>query len=360
MLTSWSDQGRCHRGGALRLRTGLALIVGLCVPVAVSPAVMAQPLLIVPGAEYVNLDALPHNPLIDAYYTRSIDIGRGFFPDSTPVVVDYPATVYGGGSIGKHIAAGATIVDTAIKAAAGPVIVAGQSEGCVVVDLEAARLQTDPNAPAADQVTFSVFGDPMRGFLNTLFKDGTRIPIVGLTVASPVESRYNTIVVTGEYDLWGDFPDRPWNMLALANAMMGSTFVHARASFSPSDIPPENVSVSINSLGGTTTSYLVPTKNLPLTEPLRLIGVPAKIVDALDNALRPRIDAGYSRNDAPGSKRPYLSHGVLHTGGKPAAASASAVTANVHPLSSRQAPVHQPSTAHQIGRTSPGSPHAPR
>ena len=153
--------------------------------------------------------------------------------------------------------------------------------------------------------------------MNTVFRPGTQIPIVGLTATPPVESRYDTVVVTNEYDFWGDFPDRPWNLVALANAVMGAAFVHTRVSFSPSDVPLSNISTTTNSLGATVTTYLVPTQHLPLTEALRIVGVPAKIVDTIDNVLRPIIDAGYSRNDAPGSTRPYLFHGAIRTGPNP-------------------------------------------
>ena len=311
-----------------------ALILAVGAAVAVSPAAEAETMLIVPGAEYALCDLVPAIPLVSRYYTRSIDIGRGFYPDSTPVVVNYPASIFAKGTIADHVAAGAAILDAAIKAESGPTIVAGHSEGSVVVDAEQARLQADPNAPAADQLTFIIFGDPTRGVMNTVFRPGTQIPIVGLTATPPVESRYDTVVVTNEYDFWGDFPDRPWNLVALANAVMGAAFVHTRVSFSPSDVPLSNISTTTNSLGATVTTYLVPTQHLPLTEALRIVGVPAKIVDTIDNVLRPIIDAGYSRNDAPGSTRPYLFHGAIRTGPTPtantAASGAPAVVETTH------------------------------
>lgn len=314
-----------------------ALIFGLAAPVAASPVASAEPLLIVPGAEYVALDKLlPKTPAVTRYYTHGIDIGKGFFPDSTPTIVDYPGSIFIPGGIPKHVATGAANLDAALKAVGGPAILAGQSEGAVSINLEQARLQSDPNAPAADQLTFAVFSDPMRGIMNTLFRDGTHIPFIGLTVAPPVESRYNTVVVTNQYDLWSDFPDRPWNVLALANAFAGATLTHARASDSPSDVPPGNISVTTNSLGATTTTYLVPAQQLPLTQPLRLIA-PGKLVDALDNALRPAIDSGYSRNDAPGSTKPYLSHGVIRKGTGPVAA---ATSTTVRAASPRPAAAH--------------------
>lgn len=313
-----------------------ALILGLGAPLAGSPVAGAEPLFILPGAEYVNLDNLPKTPLITQYYTHGIDIGKGFFPNSTPEIVAYPASIFLPGGINKHVNAGATNVGDAIKAARGPAIIAGQSEGAVSVDVLQAWLESDPNAPAADQLVFSVFSDPMRGIINTLFKDGTRVPFIGLTSRTPGESRYNTIVVTNQYDLWSDFPDRPWNILALANAFAGATLTHARASNSPSDVPPENITVTTNSLGATTTTYLVPALQLPLTQPLRLIA-PGKLVDALDRALKPAIDSGYSRYDAPDSTKPYLSHGVIRKGTAPVAA---ATSASVRAAAPRPAAAH--------------------
>jgi len=339
-------------GMHMKLGIITALVLGLGASVAASPVASAEPLLIVPGAEYVALDQLlPKTPAVTRYYTHAIDIGKGFFPDSTPTIVEYPGSIFIPGGIPRHVAIGATNLDAALKAVGGPAIAAGQSEGAVSINIEQARLQDDPAAPAADQLTFSVFSDPMRGIMTTLFKDGTRIPFIGLTAAPPVESRYKTIVVTNQYDLWSDFPDRPWNILALANAFAGATLTHARASDAPSAVPPENIKVTTNSLGATTTTYLVPALQLPLTAPLRLIA-PGKLVDALDNALRPAIDAGYSRNDAPGSTKPYLSHGVIRKGTGPAAGATSATIRAASPRPSTARATAAPSSKRQVAANS--------
>ena len=55
---------------------------------------------------------------------------------------------------------------------------------------------------------------------------------------------------------------------------------------------------AVNSLGGSTTSYLIPTAKLPLVQPLRDIGVPEKIVAAIEKPLKKVVDKGYTRNDA--------------------------------------------------------------
>ncbi|MGI9126189.1 MAG: PE-PPE domain-containing protein, partial [Mycobacterium sp.] len=60
-----------------------------------------------------------------------------------------------------------------------------------------------------------------------------------------------------------------------------------------STVPAQNITTTTNGQGGTTTTYLVPTEQLPLTMPLRQLGVPSGWVDSLDDGLRPIIDAGY-------------------------------------------------------------------
>lgn len=56
------------------------------------------------------------------------------------------------------------------------------------------------------------------------------------------------------------------------------------------------------SYGTTTTRHLIPTRNLPILKPLRdtelTLTRQTRISDALNAALKPAVDAGYSRNDA--------------------------------------------------------------
>ncbi len=296
--------------------TRFAYAVGACLALslAVPPTANADTVptrFILGGAEYALLDKVPPIPLFYKYVTPNLEIGAGFHPGTPSVVIDYPGRLFPPATIGDHIATGVDNLDAAIRSASGPVVVVGQSQGTVVIDAERARLENDPTGPPVDQLSFLMFNHPMRGLANTLFPDKFHIPIVDVTVTQPVESRYDTAVVIHEYDPFGDFPDRPWNLVALANSVMGMLFLHQINSDVPSDIPPENVTVAVNSKGATETTYFVPTEQLPLTELLRIVGAPDRAVDRLDNALRPTIDRAYSRNDEPGDPRPYLSNGVL-------------------------------------------------
>ncbi|CNK47405.1 PE-PGRS family protein [Mycobacterium tuberculosis] len=75
--------------------------------------------------------------------------------------------------------------------------------------------------------------------------------------------------------------------------------------------PADAVEVSSvnNGLGGTTTTYMIPTTTLPLLMPLEQLGVPAPIINGLNNFLTPIVNEGYSQYDPNGG--PYLSRGVL-------------------------------------------------
>jgi diacyltrehalose acyltransferase len=64
-------------------------------------------------------------------------------------------------------------------------------------------------------------------------------------------------------------------------------------------VPPENIVTTTNSRGAKTTTYFVPDQGLPLTLPFRYFGAPADVMDQVDAAPKPIIDAGYSRNDNP-------------------------------------------------------------
>jgi hypothetical protein len=107
--------------------------------------------------------------------------------------------------------------------------------------------------------------------------------------------------VNREYDGWADFPDRPWNLVSTANAVLGIVFVHGQyGELGPIDlstIPPKDITETVNSAGGKTTTYLAPTDKLPLVQVLRDLGVPESIVKSVEQPLKQIVDAGYSRND---------------------------------------------------------------
>lgn len=242
----------------------------------------------------------------------------GYFAGDTIVRVAYPAAIFG---MDASIGIAASGLTSATASATGPIVLAGFSQGAIAVAYEKKRIMSLPadQRPATDRLTFVTIGDPTGpgGIMRFL---PFAVPLLNLTPIIPPDTEYDSVIVNGEYDGWGDFPDRPWNLISLANALLGIAYVHGRYEVTPGGldltaVPAGDITVTTNSLGGTTTSYLIPTPNLPLVQPLRDIGVPAPIVDALQNSLKPIVDAGYVRNDP----KPTAAQAVTTPGGRGAA-----------------------------------------
>jgi hypothetical protein len=250
------------------------------------------------------------------YAAINAAIGENWFPGTTPKVLKYPATA---GLISgrraptadESIASGQQMLNADILTAVAsgqPVVVIGLSEGTLVVDAELAYLATAPNAPPPNMLTFVEFASPQCGLADTYFPTGLSIPGVGYTVQGPPESQYNTTMVYRQYDAWANPPDRPWHLLADVDAAVGIAYLHTSTELvSPSQVV--EISSVTNSLGGTTTTYMIPTTTLPMLMPLQQIGVPSPIVNAINNVLTPIVNEGYSQFDPTGG--PYFSHGHL-------------------------------------------------
>ncbi len=259
---------------------------------------------------------LTGNETPQQYAAINAAIGENWFPGTTAEVVNYPATAgllsgLRAPTANQSIAIGQQMLNTDILNAAAtgqPVVVTGLSEGTIVIDAEEAYLATAPNAPPPNMVTFVEFANPQRGLADTYLHAGVTIPGAGYTVEDAPVSQYNTTVVYRQYDGWANPPDRPWHLLADVNAVAGSAYLHTATELAS---PSQAVEVSsvTDSLGGTTTTYMIPTATLPMLMPLQHIGVPSPIVNALNNLLTPIVNEGYSQFDPNGG--PYFSEGNL-------------------------------------------------
>jgi PE-PPE domain-containing protein/PE family protein len=231
-------------------------------------------------------------------------IGENWFPGSVAQVVNYPT---GGGilsgsltapTINQAIAIGQQALNDQILSAVAnsggtPVDVAGLSEGTVVVDRELAYLATDPNAPPPHALQFVMFSNPELGLADTYLPIGATVPLIDYTVHGLPNTQYNVSVVYGQYDMWGNPPNRPWDLLADVNAGFGTLYYHDPAALaSPSDVV--EVSSITQPLGGTITTYMIPSPTLPMLLPFQQIGVPQPIVTGLNSVLQPIVNYGYS------------------------------------------------------------------
>jgi PE-PPE domain len=243
----------------------------------------------------------------EAWLEFAKHVGENWLPGTTPVPVDYAGQlgiVSGPNALttDQSTAVGQVLLHQMIldNLKEGPVAVAGLSEGTLVIDKELAYLATlsKEDAPSRDALTFYVFGDMLRG-LGQMYLNGVTIPFIGQTFGPVPETQYDTVVVNEQWDGWANPPDRPWNLLAVLNAVMGAVYTvngsndHSQTSL---DSLADAVMVSEvkNTLGGTTTTYMIPRQQLPVTKPLLQLGVPSWIVDEIDKVLMSFIQAGYS------------------------------------------------------------------
>jgi hypothetical protein len=112
--------------------------------------------------------------------------------------------------------------------------------------------------------------------------------------------------VFAQYDGVADFPDNPFNLLAVTNAIMGGEQLHVEAANYPILTQSTYYSQTTGSNGGTTTIVMIPTPVLPLLQPMLDAGADPAKVAALDAKLRPKIDRAY--------KRPQFQQGVIAPG----------------------------------------------
>jgi hypothetical protein len=217
----------------------------------------------------------------------------------------FPGLGVDGPSIGESIDAGEPSLENSIRRG-GPGTTMGLSEGALVLNAVKAQLAHDPTAPSPDQLTFATFGDPIakspfsQSFLTQNFPVGSVVPFMDYPIPAPVESQYHTDQFVSAYDSIADWPDRPDNLFALANAIVGLATGHTAVAFTnPSMVPARNIRTEVNSRGGTTTTYFIPEQHLPLVMGFKYLGVPEETLNRLDAILKPRVDAGYSRNDDP-------------------------------------------------------------
>ena len=157
------------------------------------------------------------------------------------------------------------------------------SQGARVVSQWLQTRSQVEGAPTPDDLGFVLMGNPGRKYGGA---DGDWDQVIP-------DTDYHVIDVSRQYDAASDFPDNPFNLLALLNANAGFLFVHQ--DYEDVDIyDPANYVWT----EGNTTYVYVPTKNLPLLEPLRWVGLSA-LADALNEPLKEIVERAYDRSYLP-------------------------------------------------------------
>lgn len=168
-------------------------------------------------------------------------------------------------------------VATGTKASGdGPTVVLGFSNGAGVAEAWMAQHSGTVGAPSPDELSFVLIGNPRRAH------GGIMPPI------APTD--YHVIDVVRQYDPMADFPDRPLNLLALANVAAGM-LSPMHLDYRGVDLDdPDNVVWT----EGNTTYVFVPTTELPLLKPLRALGFD-ELAAKLNGPLTEIIEKAYDR-----------------------------------------------------------------
>ncbi len=220
--------------------------------------------------------------------------------------IDYPAGLWPWTGLdtatgAQSIAVGVPILDAAMQAAQGQgqTLVIGESLGSLVVDQQLRELTARPDAPDPATVRVLVIAPPGRpGGLLSYLPVGAYEALTGTTIKPVPETPYDVTVLKLQYDAIANWPDRPWHLLAVLNAIAGGIYFHASENYSEyaQDIvngrtPPGTVTTTVNSQGGVTTTYTVQ-QTPALLYPLEPIFPEA--VAAVNKVLTPIINLGYS------------------------------------------------------------------
>ncbi|GJF14934.1 hypothetical protein NGTWS0302_37460 [Mycolicibacterium cyprinidarum] len=190
------------------------------------------------------------------------------------------------GPIELGLAENVKALDFAINHTSGDKVVTGFSGGARVVS-KWLQEQADSGEAPLDGTNIVLLGNSGRkyGGLNGFFW-GSLFDML----MTPTDTDYNVLDVARQFDPISDFPDNPFNLLALANAWAGFTNVHLTYSQADLDAPGNYVWKE-----GNTTYVYIPTAHLPILQGLRDVGLGA-LADQWEAPLRKIIDTAYTRD----------------------------------------------------------------
>ncbi len=216
----------------------------------------------------------------------------------------FPLTGLGSLTFDASVAQGVKNLDAAIMAQhamGGHTVVSGTSQSAMISTLEMRHLEALPAGlrPGPDELSFVLTGNPQRPDGGLIARLGAvSIPFLGLSAsgATPVNA-YPTIDYALQYDGLADVPQYPLNLLADANAFAGFLFVHSMYNAVTAAQIASGVVQPVSPADTLTTYVLIPSQNLPLLDPLRvipLVGNP--LADLVQPDLRVLVELGYDRS----------------------------------------------------------------
>ena len=245
------------------------------------------------GAGYIDAENNPNSPYA----------GWDFTLIGWPAEISLP--MFGWKTFGESQRLGQTAVDSAVGAViptlddGEQVLAFGYSSSANVMVRVMRELQQQ-GAPYSDRLSFTLLGNPNRpngGFLQRFA--GLHIPILNVDFdgSTPLDTPYQTVDISWEYEPASDFPTYPLNLLAVLNSLIGGSMLHGN--YYRADIDGERAFPD-TTVGNITYITLAP-PHLPLLLPLYELGFPAPLLELIEPALTVMVDWGYDRTVGPGT-----------------------------------------------------------
>jgi PE-PPE domain/PE family len=210
----------------------------------------------------------------------------------------YPFTGVKDLTLDISLARGVTSLNNAINLQIAPgggnIAVLGYSQSSIISSMIMPQLLAQHYLPT--QIHFTLLGDPSapNGGLFARFP-GLSLPSLGATLGLATPSNdFPTTIWSLEYDGFADFPQYPIDFPADLNALAGIVFVHGTYPTLTNAQLGSAVTLGQSGNPSMTTYNMIPTQNLPLLDPLRIIpGIGNPLADLVQPDLKAIINWGY-------------------------------------------------------------------
>lgn len=185
----------------------------------------------------------------------------------------------------------------------------GSSQSATVVTILKRSLADSP-PDLQSRLEIVVIGNPNRpngGLLSRFYP--VSIPILEFTAngAMPTDTGIKTTDIAFQYDGAADFPRYPLNLFALLNTVIGldihGTYTTTRNGYTELELQQAIDNPANRQTFGDTTYVTIPTRDLPLVQPLRQFGaahgisaIVEPLVALIEPTLRVLVELGYDRS----------------------------------------------------------------
>ena len=304
-------------GGALLAVVSFASIALTSAP----PAALAATALVMGGTDQPHPAELgDYLPRVEQYFLDPATSCKVSTCHLEPV--DYPAQFWpfpqwGGQDALKYdrsVADGVVSLGAALQneLAAGSdetIAVFGSSQSSTVVTIVKRGLTT-ASPEVKSRLEFVMIGNPNRpnGGLLSRFHP-LSVPVLEFSAngATPTDTGIKTTDIAFQYDIAADFPRYPLNPFALLNSLIGidvhGSYTTTRNGYTELELQQAIDNPANRQTFGDTTYITIPTKDLPLVQPIRQFGaaqgisaITEPLVAMIEPTLRVLVELGYDRS----------------------------------------------------------------